>query len=255
MNNKSILKALALGVAVTAAALTTAGAQITTTNTIYSTTNDFGQFGNNTGVVSTSYFSVANTQNGIGNNSAPGATGTAGSLVATLSSGQWYNTGFGPNITGPTQAAFSALSAGSALPWSAASSYGPGTLAAGSGTMTFDLYTGNLGAYWSKNFGFWLSAGGTFMATSSSTFTGADGNTWTQYVIPYTITAAQTGLSYFNWGLAQNVGGPAGTGGETVYVDNIQIATTAVPEPSTIALLVMGGLGLVIMIRRRRVEA
>jgi hypothetical protein len=43
--------------------------------------------------------------------------------------------------------------------------------------------------------------------------------------------------------------------GGLLYIDNIAVAANAVPEPSTIALLVMGGLGVVVMIRRRRVEA
>ena len=254
MNNPSILKALALGVAVTAAALTAASAQ-TTTNPIYITTNDFGQFngGGTNAVVSSSFFSVNNTTNGVGNSSSAGGTGTAGSFQFISQNG--YGTVSGGSFTGPTAAAFTALSPGSLRPYSPESGFGPGTMVAGSGTMTFDVDTANLIGYSYYTFGFNLNYDNnysTFFPSSSSNFTGADGNTWTHYVIPYT-TAAHS-LNYFGWALAENSGG--GPGGETVYVDNFQIASTvAVPEPSTIALLVMGGLGAVIMIRRRRIEA
>ena len=212
---------------------------------LYTTTNDFGLFNSGAGTVSSSYYSLNSTLNGVGNTSNPGGTGGVGSLQ--LTSANMYGFVSGGGFPSPTANAFTALSPGSTRPYSPESSYGPGNMLAGSGTFTFDVYTGNLIGYSYYQFGVGLnydSHYNFFFATSSSTFTGADGNTWTQYVIPYTTGA--TALTYFQWGIVENSGG--GPGGEAIYVDNIQVQ--AVPEPGTMALAAMGGAALLFLRRR-----
>lgn len=215
-------------------------------SSLYTTTNDFGQFNGGAGTVSSDYYSVSSTVNGIGNSSNPGGTGGVGSLQLTASGG-WGQWSAGSDFPGMTAAAFSALSLGSTRPWSPESGYGAGTMLASSGTMTFDLYGGNF-TDWNW-WGITLNYDGhfdTFFASTSSNFTGADGNTWTHYVIPYTTSAAS--LSYFGMGIAFNTGSIAN---ETFYVDNFQVAP--VPEPSSMALAAMGGAAL-LFFRRRSVS-
>jgi hypothetical protein len=222
--------------------------QSASAQSLFTTTNDFGQFNSGAGVVSSSYYSLNSTLNGVGNTSNPGGTGGIGSLQLTSANGYGFMSG--GSISGPTAGAFTALSPGSTRPYSPESGYGSGNMLAGSGTFMFDVYTANLIGYSYYNFGIGLNYNGNydfFFANSSSTFTGADGNTWTQYVVPYTTEAAA--LTYFQWGVVENSGG--GPGGETIYVDNFQVQ--AAPEPGTMALAVAGGVAF-LFIRRRSVR-
>jgi len=241
-----ILRVLCLGGVVTAAALSAASAQVIA----YGTAEDFAQFNGATGTTDLFVYSTNNTVNGIGNTTAPGAAGSAGSLVATVASGGYWThalqdaTGTN-NLTfpGTTAALFDALSPGSSA----------GNVLAGSGTISFDLYAAD-SANMSQQYGIYFNTGAgqySFTASAGPTFTGADGNTWETFSVPYTIKAT---TSYFQMQFAQYTQWNAVSGG-LLYIDNIAVAANAVPEPSTIALLVMGGLGVVVMIRRRRVEA
>ena len=241
-----ILRVLCLGGVVTAAALSAASAQVIA----YGTADDFAQFNGATGTTDLFVYSTNNTVNGIGNTTAPGAAGSAGSLVATVASGGYWThalqdaTGTN-NLTfpGTTAALYDALSPGST----------PGNVLAGSGTISFDLYAAD-SANMSQQYGIYFNTGAgqySFTASAGPTFTGADGNTWETFSVPYTIKAT---TSYFQMQFAQYTQWNAVSGG-LLYIDNIAVAANAVPEPSTIALLVMGGLGVVVMIRRRRVEA
>ena len=216
---------------------------------LYTTTDDFGLFNGGTNVTSSTYYSIASTVNGVGNTSNPGGTGGVGSLQ--LTSTNQYNFVAEGGFPGPTAAAFAAFSPGSTRPYSPEAGYGAGNMVANSGTFTFDVYTGNLVGYSYYSFGIGLNYDGHFNfffpTTSTSTFTGADGNTWTHYVVPYTTGA--TALNFFGWGIVENSGG--GPGGETIYVDNIQVLANPVPEPGTMALAAMGGVALLFWHRRR----
>lgn len=216
---------------------------------LYTTADDFAQFNSGAGTVSSLYYSVASTVNGIGNTSNPGGTGGIGSLQLASMVG-WGGIS-GGSLPGPTAGAFQALSLGSTRPYSAESGYGPGNMLPASGTITFDVYTGNLVGYGYFQFGIDLNYDGNygaFFSSSTSDFTGADGQTWTHCVIPYTTSA--TALNYFGWDIMENSGG-TGVGGETIYVDNIQIQ--AVPEPGTLAFAAMGGAAF-LFFRRRTVR-
>ena len=106
-------------------------------SSLFTTTNDFAQFDNSTSVVSSVYYSVASTVNGIGNTSNPGGTGGVGSLQ--LDSIVGYNFVPGGSFPGPTYAAFQALSPGSTRPYSAEAGGGPGNMLPASGTITMDV--------------------------------------------------------------------------------------------------------------------
>jgi hypothetical protein len=210
---------------------------------LFTTTDDFGLFNGGAGVVSSAYYSDNSTVNGIGNTSNAGGAGTAGSLQLTATGGWgWLGSS---DFPGPTAASFQAIDPGGARPWSAESGYGPGTVIPNSGTITFDVYRGNLTDWnqWGVGFNY-DSNWGVFFGTESD-FTGADGRTWTHYVIPYTLNAQS--ISYFGMGIGQNAS--VNVAGETFYVDNIQIV--AVPEPSTFVLLGLGMLSLFYVVRRR----
>ena len=200
---------------------------------LFTTTNDFAQF--SPGSVSSLYFSDSSTVNGLGNTVNPGGAGAVGSLQLTLPGG-WGGVSDAPGQAG-NQGFLSALDPGSSA----------GTLVAYSGTLSYDVYRGNLtdwnqfGVIFNYN-GNWSS----FFSSTATDFTGADGNTWTHIDIPYTINAV-SGLSYFQLSVAENTGG--NVAGETIYVDNFQVPQV-VPEPGTLALLGLGGMSALVFRRR-----
>lgn len=209
--------------------------------TLYTTTDDFGQFSSGAGVTSSLFYSDSSTLNGVGNTSNAGGTGGSGSL--RVSGPTSWGALAGTDFPAQTQASFAALAPGSTRPWSAESGWGPGSLVAYSGTLTFDVYRGGLGD-WSQ-FGLHINSAtqwSVFFGTDSD-FVGADGNTWTHYVIPYNIVAGSAG--YFAASIAAQGGG--NNAGTFAYVDNIQVVP--VPEPGMTALL---GLGLSALVAFRR---
>lgn len=212
---------------------------------LFTTTNDFGLFNGGAVTVSSDYYSVNSTVNGIGNTSNPGGAGGVGSLQLTASGG-WSGWLAGSDWPGATYDLFQAIDSGGARPWNAESGYGPGTVVAHSGNLSFDLYTGNLTDWnwWGVTFNYdnnWYQN----WASTSANFTGADGRTWTHYEVPFTMNA-KAGITYFGVGLAQNAGS---INGQTFYLDNIQVSV--VPEPGTVALLSLGLTGLLVLRRRQ----
>lgn len=236
LNQQPLLmkKTLLLSLGILGCILQTASAQV-----LYSTTNDFAQFNGGTAITSSDYFSVIGTVNGIGNQTSPGGSGGVGSLQLTASGG-WNGWLPGSDFTGQTAASWSAIDPGGSRPWSPESGFGPGNFLAYSGTITFDLYRGNFTdwSWFGINFnynGYW----GPQWAATSTDFTGADGRTWTHFEVPYSINA-NAGVTYFGMALAHNAGA---IGGQTYYVDNIQVVP--VPEPGMIAMLGLGFSGII----------
>ena len=227
-----------LGIAVFASVVTqaTAGAQ----SILYATTEDFGQFNYGGGVTSTTFYSVFDTVNGLGNTSNPGATGTAGSLQLTTTDQGWGSTS-GTTFSGPSAALFNLIAPGSTS----------ASMTAASGVLRLDVLT--LGFDSSVGVQLWMQGQGyswhSFDRNSNltETFTGADGNTWTRFYIPYTTDAAVTG-GWFQMGI--NEWGAASDAGKTLSIDNIQV--TAVPEPHEYAVAIVALLGVMIVARRRQ---
>jgi hypothetical protein len=236
-------KTLLLSIGILGSLAQSASAQVS----LFTTTNDFALFNGGAGAASSAYYSDSSAVNGIGNTANPGGASGIGSLQLTAPGGWsgWVSGSGSPGEAG-NQAFLSVIDPGSIAAWSAGSGYGPGTLVAYSGTMSFDLYPGNF-TDWSW-FGITLNYNGTwnpFWASTSSSFTGADGRTWTHFEVPYSINAVSGGLTYFEFGIAENAGSIAG---QTFYVDNFQ--ASVVPEPTTFALLGLGLTGF--LLRRRR---
>lgn len=218
---------------------------------LYTTADDFAQFDNSTSVVSSVNYSLSSTMNGVGNTSSSGGTGGVGSLQLTTAGG-WNSWMSGSQFPGMTAAAFSAFAPGSSRPWSPESGYGAGSMVACSGIVTFDLYAGNLSSWY--QFGISLNYDGhngvTFFSDSTTTFTGADGNTWLHVEVPYTTGA--TALSYFGMAFSENSDSSVNAD-KIIYMDNFQVTAAPVPEPGTMALAAMGGAAL-LFLRRRTVR-
>lgn len=213
---------------------------------LYTTTDDFTQF-HGTPVTSGSLYSDSSTVNGMGNTSNPGGVGAVGSLQLTLTGG-WGNIPNGEfSFTGGSSAAVQAIAPGST----------GSSIAAATGTISFDLFQNTMTSWWGigvsvsyQDHNWWDGANQFFSwqpGGTSTSFTGADGNTWTHYTIPYTIAAESQGwfyMSFFSNSDGVNVG-------NSFYVDNIQVQAAAVPEPSTFALAGIGLAALTIFRRRK----
>lgn len=209
--------------------------------TLFTTVNDFNQWsvGGGTGGGSTLYDSDGSATNGLGNTTAAGGAGTAGSLSVTLS-----------NPSNTYQ--FPAFSAGEQGNQAFLSTLDPGavagtSLAAYSGTldMTYTTPTNNGGSYY--EIGVVLNYDGNFgqFFQSSAVNETIDGQPTTVATIPYTISA--TSLSYFQLGIIFNSNYAPTT---PFYVDNISVPS--VPEPASIGML---GAGMTLLTLRRRRKA
>jgi hypothetical protein len=173
------------------------------------------------------------TVNGLGNTSAPGATGTGGSLQISPESGGWGAVAYGPGLT---WAAMSALDGpGAVAPYSQPPSYGPGSLVARTGTLVMDYTIPQTSSYFQPGFYFQTDSQGwsTWFASSQidlGPVTTPNG-TMEMYraFIPYSISACSS-YTYNNFGIMQN-SGAAGT--TTWYIDNISAVPLITPPPIT----------------------
>jgi hypothetical protein len=231
ITNKYLAKAIILGVGVLSAASLTASAQV-----LFTTQNDFAGW-NGGGVVGPVATPDADgsTINGLGNTTAPGGTGTAGSLSVFNATTGWNtpqsqdeqnNAGF-----------LAALKANTLL-----------TLTY---TLTSDIQTGANG-YWQLIPVFnWT--GGYNQVHNDSFFAGANLTAGT-HTVTYDYSSYQAGLptsapGYFQLVVVANSGGSLTGGYQQWYLDNIQVST--VPEPTSFALAGLGAAALLIFRRRK----
>ena len=85
------------------------------------------------------------------------------------------------------------------------------------------------------------------LPSTISTFATDFSGDYLQYSLPVTATSNQSVLEFD----AQDPDTP-GLGPNTVHLDDVSVVSAAVPEPSTPALLAIGGVGLLFVARKRR---
>ena len=233
ITNKYLAKAIILGVGVLSAASLTASAQV-----LFTTQNDFAGW-NGGGVVGPVATPDADgsTINGLGNTTAPGGTGTAGSLSVFNAS-----TGFNQPQSQGEQSNAGFLAALKA-----------NTLLTLTYTLTSDIQTGASG-YWQLVPVFNWS-GGFQQIANNSFFTVASGNlTAGTHTVTYDYSSYQAGLptsapGYFQLEVVANSGGSVTGGYQQWYLDDIQVSS--VPEPTSFALAGLGAAALLIFRRRK----
>jgi hypothetical protein len=223
-------KVIFLSVGVAAILMQSASAQ----TSLFTTTGDFAS-GSGSIIVAptTSVDYDGSTINGLGNTTAPGGAGTAGSESLTWVSGSYDYAYFSPGEQGnaPFIAALENAS-----------------------TFTFDYQTPppGTGSYFQLNLVLNYQGG---FDTLSGTTTSLGGG-WTQNAINFTSEAASLiaaqaanggGFSYFQLGV--NYNSNYNTPSSPFSVDNFTV--TPAPEPTTLALIGLGAVGLM-AIRRRK---
>ena len=218
---------------------------------LFTTYDDWSQWSASSGstVSADNAFSTdASTINGIGNTTAPGATGTSGSLSI-----QWASAvgGFNSIATAPyeggSQAFLSAVDPGSSVSGNTA------VAATGNIYLDYSLPSTVSGSYFQLGIVMQYAANGyygTFFSSSTTDLGFMDPNNEEVYqaTIPYTFSAGQ--FNGFGFGIMYNSNyAPA----LPFHVDAMSVsAVQTVPEPGTIALIGMGLSGLVFIRRRRQ---
>ena len=250
-------KLVLLSAGILALVLPNASAQYAT-NVLFTTYGDFGGASagsaNETVTAVNTWSADANNINGLAYNN-PGVAGTSGSLRIqnTYASGtDWVVASLANNIW--QQPFISALDPGGTAAWQPPS-YPNGTTVAYSGIMqmTYSIPDNNGGSFFQLGVLLQYAANGYYGAffPSSTTdlgFTDPNGYEVYQATIPYTITAGVESLGGLGIGILYNSDfSPL----DPWYVDQIQ-TLTAVPEPSTMALVGLGAFGFAFFARRRR---
>ena len=228
----SVLRlAISLGIAIAATVMAPASASA---QILFTTQDDFNGWssGGNpviTPVTTPDFDGV--TINGLGNASdGPGASDTAGSLGGSLTSQTYYASFFSPNQSG--NAAFvTALESAS--------------------TITLD-YSGTL--YSAPQMIINWSGGYDGVNVTSVTPESGPGGSYDLVTYNFAAEAASiqayqasNPIYYLNLGFITG-----GVSGATFNLDAITADPAAAPEPSTTAMLALGGLGLIMLLRRRK---
>jgi len=173
------------------------------------------------------------TINGLCNNTDPGAAGTGGSLQISQEVGGWGMVAEGPL---PWPALVALDGPGAIRPYSAESGYGPGSLAAQSGTLVVDYTIPQTSSYFQMGIHLQVDGQEHYWFASSATDLGpvtTPSGTMEMYraFIPYSIDANVGGL---NWtgglGIMQN-SGAAGT--TPWYMDSISVVPLITPPTVT----------------------
>ncbi len=219
-------------------------------STLFTTANDFSLWSGNAGSTTSAdstWSADGSTVNGVGNTTAPGGSGTSGSLLI-----QWANSvgSFNEIATAPSEglAFVQALDPG-------AYDAGAGQIGtvAGSGNIYLDysLPSTVSGNYFQLGVMLQYPGNGYYGPTfsSSSTDLGFQDNLGEevfQATIPYTISA---GSGYgFGFGIMYNSNySPA----NPFHVDDITVSAVPVPEPATVALMGASLAGLAFFRRRK----
>jgi hypothetical protein len=236
-------KLVLLSIGTLAFALQHANAQ----TSLFTTYEDFSQWtasGGTTVSADNTFSTDSGAVNGLGNNSAAGASGTSGSLLIQWAAGAGsFNTIAAGNVSGSNAGFLSAIDPGSSGNNSVAAS--------GNIYLDYSLPDNEGGSYFQLGVNLQYSADGYYGTFFTSTVTDVgytDGYGLEVYrgTIPYTINAGI--FNGFGFGIQYNSNySPA----LPFHVDNISVTAVQAPEPGTMALVGLGLTGLMIIRRRQ----